>query len=75
MNQVIFVIGRSLQIFKTFKERDAKQLSLGSYGTVVLGKTIRVFTSIKEGASLPLHAANALGNTAGRMVSFELKGC
>jgi len=71
-NQVIFVIGRGMQIVKTLMEKDARQLSLGSFGTVLFGKTIRIFTSLKEGASAPLMLSNFLGFAMNGIVVLQI---
>ena len=66
MNQGIFVISRGMQITKTWREKDASQLSISSYGLIQLGKTIRIFTTIKEGATMHLIGASILGHTSER---------
>lgn len=63
-NQAVFVVGRGMQIVKTAKEGDASQLSLSSFATVVLGKSIRLLTSLTDGATLPLVFQHFLGATA-----------
>lgn len=50
MNQVFFLSARILQISKTAREKNVKQLSMGSYGPSTIGKGIRVITSLKERA-------------------------
>lgn len=50
VNQFLFVWARILQISKTAREKNVEQLSLGSLAPTVVGKAIRVITSLKEKA-------------------------
>ena len=75
MNQVIFIVSRGMQITKTWREKDASQLSISTYGLIQLGKTIRIFTTIKEGATMHLIGASILGHTFKRKLPRSCMVC
>lgn len=71
-NLMIFTFGSSTQIIKTFKEKDASQLSFSTYASMTLGRFVRILTSLKEGANNLVIFGNTLGTPTALFCLFNL---
>ena len=71
-NTVLYVASRLMQIWQNFRSGGTGQLSSATFGANTVGSAVRVFTSVVEGAGMPMVRTFALGTALNAVILGQI---